>query len=60
VELIYDLFPVKPNQIIEVFQLRNPIYAQTAAYGHFGNENFPWEKLDETIVAKLKVLALVK
>jgi S-adenosylmethionine synthetase len=60
VEVIYDLFPVKPNQIIEVFQLRRAIYAQTAAYGHFGNEHFPWEKLDETIVAKLKVLALVK
>ncbi len=57
VELIYDLFPVKPNQIIEVFQLRNPIYAQTAAYGHFGNENFPWEKLDDSILIKLKALA---
>jgi S-adenosylmethionine synthetase len=56
VELIYDLFPVKPNQIIEVFQLRNPIYAQTAAYGHFGNENFPWEKLDNSILIKLKAL----
>jgi S-adenosylmethionine synthetase len=57
VELIYDLFPVKPNQMIEVFQLRNPIYAQTAAYGHFGNENFPWEKLDDSILIKLKALA---
>lgn len=57
VELIYDLFPVKPNQIIEVFQLRNPIYAQTAAYGHFGNEHFPWEKLDNSILIKLKALA---
>ena len=57
VELIYDLFPVKPNQIIEVFQLRNPIYAQTAAYGHFGNEHFPWEKLDDSILIKLKALA---
>jgi len=57
VELIYDLFPVRPNQIIDVFQLRNPIYAQTAAYGHFGNENFPWEKLDDSILIKLKGLS---
>jgi S-adenosylmethionine synthetase len=57
VELIYDLFPVKPNQIIDAFQLRNPIYAQTAAYGHFGNEHFPWEKLDDSILIKLKALA---
>jgi S-adenosylmethionine synthetase len=57
VKVVYDLFPVKPNQIIEVFQLRNPIYAQTAAYGHFGNENFPWEKLDDSILITLKALA---
>jgi S-adenosylmethionine synthetase len=57
VELIYDLFPVKPNQIIDAFQLRSPIYAQTAAYGHFGNETFPWEKLDDSILIKLKALA---
>ena len=57
VEVIYDLFPVQPRQIIDVFQLRNPIYAKTAAYGHFGNENFPWEKLDDSILIKLKALA---
>ena len=57
VEVIYDLFPVKPNQIIDVFKLRNPIYAQTAAYGHFGNKHFPWEKLDDSILIKLKGLA---
>jgi S-adenosylmethionine synthetase len=57
VKVVYDLFPVQPNQMIEVFQLRNPIYAQTAAYGHFGNEHFPWEKLDDSILIKLKALA---
>jgi S-adenosylmethionine synthetase len=60
VEVIYDLFPVKPNQIIDAFQLRRSIYAQTAAYGHFGNENFPWEKLDDSILIKLKALALTE
>jgi len=57
VKVVYNLFPVKPNQIIEVFQLRNPIYAQTAAYGHFGNENFPWEKINHSIIDTLKALA---
>ncbi|MBU6221019.1 MAG: methionine adenosyltransferase [Bacteroidetes bacterium] len=57
VKVVYDLFPVKPNQIIEVFQLRQPIYAQTASYGHFGNENLPWEKINDSIIAKLKALA---
>ena len=57
VKVVYDLFPVKPNQIIDVFQLRQPIYAQTASYGHFGNENFPWEVINETIIDKLKALA---
>ena len=57
VKVVYDLFPVQPNQMIEVFQLRQPIYAQTASYGHFGNDNFPWEKLDDSILIKLKALA---
>ena len=57
VKVVYDLFPVKPNQIIDVFKLRNPIYAQTASYGHFGNENFPWEVINETIIDTLKALA---
>jgi S-adenosylmethionine synthetase len=43
--------------MIEVFQLRQPIYAQTAAYGHFGNDNFPWEKINHSIIDTLKVLA---
>ena len=57
VKVVYDLFPVQPNQMIEVFKLRQPIYAQTASYGHFGNENFPWEVINETIIDKLKALA---
>jgi S-adenosylmethionine synthetase len=34
--------------------LRKPIYKQTASYGHFGNENYSWEKLDK--VEELKKL----
>lgn len=35
-----------PN-ILEQLNLRRPIYAQTAAYGHFGNPDYPWEKIIE-------------
>ncbi len=35
-----------PTGIIERFQLRRPIYRPTAAYGHFGRAEFPWEQLD--------------
>jgi S-adenosylmethionine synthetase len=55
-EVIYKLFPVKPNQMIEIFKLRRPMYAQTAAYGHFGKEAFPWEIINDSIIAALKSL----
>lgn len=38
-------FDFRPLAIIERLNLRRPIYRQTAAYGHFGRINFPWEKL---------------
>lgn len=41
-------FDCTPKGIIERFGLKNPIYKNTAAYGHFGREEFPWEKLDMT------------
>jgi len=47
---------LRPGAIIERLKLRRPIYEKTAAYGHFGREEFPWEKLDETLLAELKKL----
>ena len=38
---------LRPAGIEEQFQLRRPIYRKTAAYGHFGRDEFPWEKLDQ-------------
>lgn len=38
-------FDFKPLSIIEKLNLRRPIYKNTAAYGHFGREKFPWEQL---------------
>jgi S-adenosylmethionine synthetase len=44
--VINEMFDMKPRAIIERLGLLKPIYSQTAAYGHFGREIFPWEKLD--------------
>ena len=48
------LFDLRPAAIIKRFDLRRPIYCQTAAYGHMGREDIdlPWEKTD--MVADLK------
>ena len=45
---ITDVFDLRPAAIIEQLDLLRPIYAQTAAYGHFGRElpDFTWERLD--------------
>ncbi len=46
-------FDLRPAAIIEKLGLRRPIYTPTAAYGHFGREGFPWEELDEKLLAAL-------
>ena len=45
VEIIRNNFPLKPAEIIKYFDLKRPIYQDTAAYGHFGRSKFPWEKI---------------
>jgi S-adenosylmethionine synthetase len=47
-KLVPELFPVKPADIIKKLNLLKPIYKQTASYGHFGNDQFPWEKTDKS------------
>lgn len=44
--LVAKEFDCTPKGIINRFDLLRPIYRPTAAYGHFGREEFPWEKLD--------------
>ena len=48
IEKIYEIveknFDFSLNSIIEELNLLQPIYKQTACYGHFGHENYPWEK----------------
>ncbi len=48
VNAIKQTFDLTPEGIINRFNLKRPIYAKTAAYGHFGREEFPWEKLNYT------------
>ena len=47
--IVKDNFPVKPREIIELLDLKKPIYKKTAAYGHFGRKEtgFTWEKTDK-------------
>jgi S-adenosylmethionine synthetase len=47
-------FDLRPSAIIERLGLRAPIYAQTAAYGHFGRNDLdlPWERLDMTEILR--------
>jgi len=50
---IHHLFNLTPDGISKALQLKQPIYEQTASYGHFGKSNLPWEKLNENIIAQL-------
>jgi len=45
-EKVAKTFDCTPQGIIKRFNLKSPIYQKTAAYGHFGRDEFPWEKLD--------------
>ncbi|MCR3906196.1 MAG: methionine adenosyltransferase [Tenericutes bacterium] len=48
-EVIHKHFDLRPKAIIEALDLKKPIFAQTAAYGHFGRneDTFTWEKIDK-------------
>lgn len=52
IELINTHFDLTPQGIIEHHDLLRPIYLQTAVYGHYGREDFPWERLDKVDVLK--------
>lgn len=51
-EIVQKEFDLRPAAIIETLGLRRPIYADTAAYGHFGRAEFPWERLDRVEALK--------
>ena len=45
--LVRKVFDLTPQGIIDTLDLKNPIYSRTAAYGHFGRDEFTWEQLDK-------------
>lgn len=47
-DAVQRTFDCTPSGIISRFELFKPIFSQTAAYGHFGRPEFPWEQLDYT------------
>jgi S-adenosylmethionine synthetase len=49
VELVHEHFDLRPAAILRDLDLRRPIYAKTAAYGHFGRDDrdFTWERTDK-------------
>lgn len=53
-DIIAENFDLRPAGIIQMLDLRRPIYKQTAAYGHFGRDDLdlPWEKTDKADLLK--------
>jgi len=54
ITLVREHFDLRPRGLIEMLDLKRPIYRQTAAYGHFGRElpDFTWEKTDKADALK--------
>ena len=52
VELIKANFDLRPYGLIEMLDLKRPIYKPSAAYGHFGRIEFPWEKTDKADILR--------
>jgi S-adenosylmethionine synthetase len=53
---ITELFDATPAGIIQALDLRQPIFQDTAVYGHFGRDNFSWERTDKTDELKERLL----
>ncbi|XKL65648.1 hypothetical protein PGB90_009068 [Kerria lacca] len=49
-DIVKKNFDLRPGKIVKELNLRNPIYQQTSAYGHFGRDTFTWEQPKKLIV----------
>ncbi len=52
VRLVREHFDLRPYGLIQMLDLIQPIYRETAAYGHFGRSHFPWEKTDKAEILR--------
>ncbi|MDO8581136.1 MAG: methionine adenosyltransferase domain-containing protein, partial [Candidatus Omnitrophota bacterium] len=59
VELVRKHFDLTPRGIIKTLNLLTPIYQKTAAYGHFGREEFSWEKTDKAVTLRKEAESLL-
>jgi len=57
-KIVRQVFDLTPAGIIKTLDLKKPIYSKTASYGHFGREEFSWEKTDKVKLLKEKVKTL--
>jgi len=46
-DIVKKIFPMTPKQIVDHFDMRRPIYLDTARNGHFGRTGLPWERMDK-------------
>lgn len=51
-EIIESVFDFRPTNIISELELRKPVFGDTAAYGHFGNPDYAWEKTPKLELVK--------
>jgi S-adenosylmethionine synthetase len=52
IKLVREHFDLRPYGLIEMLKLERPIYLPTAAYGHFGRNEFPWEQTDKAEILR--------
>ncbi len=52
IDAVHDNFDLSPNGIIKKLDLKKPIFAKTATYGHFGRVDVSWEQLDSVDIFK--------
>ena len=58
--IVNRIFSARPASIIELFKLTKPIYKKTSAYGHFNDETFPWEKVEQVSKLQSEVIDYVE
>lgn len=58
IQIVKEIFPLKPQEIINHFRLTEPLYYDTAKNGHYGNESLPWEQTNFSEIIKEKYYKL--